>query len=310
MDEDTIISRIESILPDKKSPDVVLGIGDDTAVIKWKDDLLLFTCDTLVEGTHFRREYFPLYNLGWKSMAVSASDIYAMGGEPKFSLLSLGIPGGREEEIDEIYRGVRDFSSHFRVMVVGGNLTSSPFLWIESTIIGVVDEPITRQGAREGDLIVVTGYPGEARAGRELLEKGMEGYTDLKRRFLKPFPRREILKIIEKLSVNAMIDISDGVGRDLRRLLKESKKGAFLKKEKFPVSPALKDFGGEKAFHYFWGGGEDYEMLFTVPERVSLPSSIKGVSLTVIGKITGNEGEIATAEGELKVEGFDHFDSA
>ncbi len=307
MDENTIISRIETILPDKKNPDVVVGIGDDAAVVRWKDGLLLFTCDALVEGTHFRREYFPLYNLGWKVMAASASDIYSMGGVPKFALLSLGIPGGREKEIDEIYRGVKDFSSRFQVMVVGGNLTFSSFLWIESTVIGVAEEPILRRGAQEGDLIVVSGYPGEARAGRELLEKGIKGYTHLKEKFLKPSPRKEILKIVKEMQVRAMIDISDGVGKDLKRILKESRKGAFLKKDKFPISPALKDFSPEKAFHYFWGGGEDYEILFTVPEGSHLPPSIEGVNLTVIGRITGNEGEIITPEGKLEAEGFDHF---
>jgi len=309
MNEDKIVSEILSILSNQQNSDVLLGIGDDTAVIRWENSFLLFTCDTLVEETHFRREYFPLYNLGWKGMAVSVSDIYAMGGEPKFALVSLGVPKGEEEKIREIYRGIKDFSSHFHLSVVGGNLSSSPFFWIEVAVIGKTDRPITRKGAKDGDLIVVSGYPGEARAGRELLEKRLKGGEHLKERFLQPYPRKEILKIIEKLPVNSMIDISDGVGKDMGRILKASGKGAYLEREKFPLSSSLKSLAREKSFRYFWEGGEDYEMLFTVSGEVSIPPSIEGVPLTVIGRVTGNKDEINTSQGVLKIEGFDHFGS-
>ncbi len=309
MKENEIIKLLKNFLPSNtSSSNVVVDIGDDTAVINWDGSLLLFTCDTLVEGTHFHRKYFSLYNLGWKSMAVSISDIYAMGGEPEFALVSLGLPEGEENNILEIYKGIKDFASEFHVKVVGGNLSSSPFLWTEVTALGKVDKPITRGGAKEGDLIVVTGYPGEAQAGRRLLEEGKNGYEELKRKFLKPHPRKEILDIKKKIPLNSLIDISDGVGVDLERLIKSSGRGAYLKEEDFPISSSLKSLFGRESFDYFWGGGEDYELLFTVPEKVKVPSSIKGIDLRVIGKIISDEGKIITSKGKIQVKGFDHFE--
>ncbi|MCD6522017.1 thiamine-phosphate kinase [Candidatus Calescamantes bacterium] len=304
MREEEIIEFLRNFLAGRNEG-VLVGIGDDAAVVKLGGERIVLTCDTLEEGVHFLRDYFPLYFLGWKGMAVSISDIYAMGGEPLYSLVSLGVV--EESGVEEIFRGVKEFSSQFKVEVVGGNLVRSDRWWIEVFSLGRVENPILRSGAKIGDLIVITGYPGEASAGRKVLEEGRNGYSELKERFLKPYPRKEILEIKEEFSLTSLIDISDGVGRDLYRILKESEKGAEIFPDYLPISRSLKDFAGEKAFHYFWSGGEDYELIFTVEKGVNLPSCWKELPLTIIGEITGDVGVIKSGEQILEPAGYEHF---
>ena len=290
-----------------KKEGVRVDIGDDGAIVEEGGIQWVFTCDLLEEGIHFKRDYFSPYYLGWKGVAVSVSDIYAMGGEPLYALVSLSMPSGEEEIVKEIYQGVRDFSQEFRVKVVGGNLSTSSGWKIDVFGVGKVESPILRRGAQKGDLIVVTGYPGEASGGRILLEKGVKGYEEIKKRFLKPYPRREILQIRRKFPLTSLIDVSDGVGRDLWRILIASEKGALLFPEKFPLSPELCEIFGEEAERLFWRGGEDYELIFTIPGSVKIPSHWQGLKLTVIGEITEEKGKIRTPQGILREEGFDHF---
>ncbi len=311
MREEQIIEEILHTLGEKTSS-VKLGIGDDdTALLRWGKREILFTCDCLVERIHFSLDYFTLRDIGWKAMAVNVSDIFAMGGNPRYALVSMGIPKGLIEKIGEIYEGIKEFSLNFKVEVVGGNLSLSPFLWVDVSMLGEVKRIIRRDGARPQDKIILTGPVGEARAGREILEKRLKGYPTLVKKFLRPYPRREVLQWMDKgITFNSGIDISDGLGKDLYRILKASGVGAFIYPEKIPFSKELLEFAGEKkAFSYAWGGGEDYEMILTLTslEWERLRSLTPSPPFSCIGEIVEGKPCIDSPQGLLSPNGFDHF---
>lgn len=290
---------------------VVTGIGDDTAVLKCeKDWWLLLTCDTLVEGIHFSRKT-PAYRVGWKAMGCNLSDIAAMGGIPLFAVVSLACPASTSvRKIDGLYAGMMDLAKRFDVSVVGGDTVEQRGgLCITVSLLGKINRNghITRSGAKPGDAICVTGSLGGSLFGKHLA-------------FI---PRVEEARVLAtKCSPTAMIDISDGLASDLLKLLKASRVSAEISEEAIPISEdsvrAAKR-GGMPPVEHALHDGEDFELLFTLPEdnvgkclrlfrrRFSTP-------VTIIGKVKKGQKKpiVRRADGSsvsLVPRGYEHFQS-
>lgn len=307
--------------------DVVVGIGDDCAVLRRGNILEVITTDCLVEGTHFHPGWLSMGDIGFKAMAVNISDVAAMGAVPRHAVITLFIPDGTTpEDIDNLYDGIEACAAGAGVGLVGGDIVRihGPFA-VSITLSGTCerDDLVMRSGAREGDIIVVTGTLGEAAVGMEYLAagRGPEGPAAeyAVARFKRPVPRHvESRVIVEKLQPTAMIDISDGLIADLWHILEMSKAGVSLSGEAVPVGEGvLRWFDGDRgsALALAIRGGEDYELLFTVKEKyedaLAEVEKETGLKLTAIGRIASKKaGFVLEAEGEqteLKPGGFDHF---
>ena len=307
-----LIGRIRDLFP---APEGVEGIGDDCAVLPQRSgrDTLVST-DLLIEGTHFLREDIPPYRLGWKSAAVNVSDIAAMGGRPVATFLSVALPADLDASwMDEFLRGYAELSGRFGVALLGGDTTASPDrLCINVAVLGECPAGAARlrSHAQPGDRICVTGPLGDSAAGLKAILEGVERDADVQalidRHYL-PLPRvEEGLRLAATPGVHAMMDISDGIGSDLRHILDASGAGAQVDLAALPLSPALQ----RVCARYGWdaaalatGGGEDYELLFTcTPEA----EKALGVPHTVIGTITAGTAIEWLGAGR-SVCGFDHF---
>lgn len=283
----------------KLDSSVVKGIGDDTAVIKWtRDKYLLFTCDMVIEDIHFKRRDAKPFQVGWKAMARNISDIAAMGGIPRYALVSVGIdPGLPVSYARELQRGILSAAKTFKINVVGGDTSRSKKLIIDVSLIGEVEKKnlVLRSGARKDDLILVTGAIGGSSKGKHL---------DF-------IPRlKEARQIVGSFKVNSMIDVSDGLILDLSRILDASSAGARLFKNTIPVSRDADSF--EKAI----SEGEDFELLFTMSiaqARRFFKTMLAKMKtpVTLIGQITDRRKGfvLVTDEGERKMggTGYLHF---
>jgi len=314
-----------------KNPGTVKGVGDDAAVINTNGKLMLLSTDLLVEGIHFDLTYVPLRHLGYKAAVVNFSDIAAMNGVPKQLTVSMALSNRFSlEAIDEIYHGIRVGCNKYNVDLVGGDTSSSlSGLMLSLTITGEVDpdEVVYRDGAKESDLLCVTGDLGGAYAGLLVLEREKEvykanpamqpeltGYDYILSRQLKPEARTDIRNVLEGIGVHptSMIDISDGLASEILHICKQSNVGCRLYEEKIPVDPETLNTAVE--FRIVptvcaLNGGEDYELLFTVKqEDYEKISSVSGIS--VIGHMTAasDGAHILTTDGlamELTSQGWD-----
>ena len=295
-----------------KLESTVKAIGDDAAVIDFKEKQTLVSTDFLVEGVHFDLAYMPLKHLGYKAVMVNLSDIYAMNGTATQVTVSIAVSNRFPvEALEELYAGVQLAAKTYNIDVVGGDTTSSTSgLIISVTAIGYAEkEDIAyRNGAKPNDLLVVTGDLGAAYMGLQVLERekqvfkanpnsqpDLDQYTYLIERQLKPEARKDIPGLLKALEVQptSMIDISDGLSSEIIHLCKNSKTGANLFEEKIPLDPALisvcEEFEIDSTMVAL-SGGEDYELLFTISQDDY--DNIKGnPNLTVIGHMTEeNEG--------------------
>jgi thiamine-monophosphate kinase len=308
----------------RRSPSVLIGMGDDAAALKISSaKSLLATTDMLLEGIHFDLSYTDFYSLGWKSAAVNLSDVAAMGGTPRFCLTSLGIPSSVSvEHIKDFYRGFGAvLRAHGTVLVGGDTCSARKDFVVNVMVLGEAEktELRTRAGARPGDRIFVTGELGDAAAGLELLKADVKrGASVVKRliqKHLRPEPRVEWgRKIALSRCAHAMIDVSDGLSSDLFRICEQSGVGAVIAAEKIPLSQQLcKAAGrlGKPPVHYALSGGEDYELLCTVPPGKIGRLRKLGLPVTEIGEITRTRKVlIADKRGKtkpFKPAGFDHF---
>lgn len=280
---------------------VVKGISDDAAVLKYtKDKYLLFASDMLVEDVHFTLKDATPYQIGHKALACNISDIAAMGGLPRFAVVSVGLPKNLTVRfVDKLYEGILNLARRFNVNIVGGDTNHSQKLVIDIAIIGEVKKKYvkTRGGAKINDVIMVTGaLGGSLKSGKHL------NFT----------PRlREAQRLVKDYRINSMIDISDGLSSDLEHILKESRVGAIIYEKKIPLSPyagSIKDALSD---------GEDFELLWTMPplEAVRLiENSRKGPDLSVseIGQIVDKHFGMSIVDKygkshRLNVFGFRHF---
>jgi thiamine-monophosphate kinase len=307
---------------------VRVGIGDDCAVLEPRPGAaLLATTDLLLEDVHFRRRWAEPADIGWKSVAVNLSDIAAMGGRPRWALVALACPQGTSpDEIEAFYEGALALARSHTVAIVGGDTSASPGGWmINVTLIGDAITPRLRSTARVGDAVAVTGSIGRSAAGLALLERdtappGVDA-TDLAAvtgAHLRPRPRvNEGQWLGEADGVTAMMDLSDGLGLDLPRLVGESGVGATIDVDRLPIDDATRAVGGALgADPTAWatGGGEDYELLLTcAPEALErLQRGLAeacGTRLTPIGEIVAGRSVRWVAGGrEVAVaRGYEHF---
>jgi thiamine-monophosphate kinase len=273
---------------------VVKGSGDDCAVLKFnKDKYQLFSCDMLVEGVDFYSNEKP-YLIGRKSLAVSISDIAACGGLPRYCLVSLGVTKRTSVEFtDKFLKGILDLAKEFKINIVGGDLTRSGQLMVDVSILGVVERRnlVLRSGAKEGDIIFVTGRLGGSISGKHL----------------KFIPRvKEARFLVRNFKINAMIDISDGLAQDLGHILQESKVGANIYEDLIPLSKEARNL--EDALY----SGEDFELLFTVsPSEAKKIIRRRSVSFKPIGEIIKrNRLTLVDKKGKENIiclKGFRHF---
>jgi thiamine-monophosphate kinase len=309
--------------------DVIVGIGDDCAVLKRGNILEVLTTDCLVEGTHYQPGWLSMEDVGWKSMAVNVSDVAAMGAISRHAVITLFIPDRvTSEDIDHLYEGLEACAGEAGVGLVGGDIVriAGPFA-VSITLSGTceLDDLVLRSGAREGDVIVVTGSLGEAAAGMEYIRSGRApdrpAAVQSVARFRRPVARhKESRVLVEKLQPTSMIDISDGLIADLWHILEMSKVGVSLSGEAIPVGRGVLDLaGGDRAtaLALAMRGGEDYELLFTVSEKhadgLGEVAAEIGLDLTAIGRIASKKEGFVLAEGGVEAEvergGFDHFRS-
>ena len=331
--ENKLIERISKKFINKQDS-TILGVGDDSAIFKHSAaNQTVISTDMLVEGVHFDLMYTPLKHLGYKAIIVNVSDVCAMNSSPKQVLVSLAIPNKYSVEmIEEIYEGVFSACVNYNIDLIGGDTTANAGgLVISVTILG--DSPkkrlVKRSGANANDLIVVTGNLGGAYLGLQILEREKMIFTDntniqpelgvhsyVLQRQLKPEARIDIINQLSGLNIvpSSMIDISDGLSIDLQHVCKKSNLGFKIFEDKIPIAPESKKTAQELsldpticALH----GGEDYELLFTVPtETHSKIESIKECS--IIGHMASNikTKELITVSGSsvnLEKEGWDSF---
>lgn len=311
------------------------GIGDDAAVIVQRAGReTVITTDLLVEEIDFRRATIPARLLGHKALAVSLSDIAAMGALPRWALLSIGLPREVWEShfVDDFYEGFFALAERTGVALVGGDVSRTPErIVVDSIVLGetMAGRAVLRSGARPGDHIFVTGTLGGAAAGLRFLERGSQvekrkdfdhQARDIERlilRQLQPEPRAGwgALLGMEGLAT-AMIDTSDGLSSDLAHLCRESRTGAQVEAARLPVNPSLRRLCGRRALdplQLALHGGEDFELLFTIRPRDlrRLPRRVDGVPATYIGDVTRGAGHIQVIEGRrewtLQPGGFTHF---
>ncbi len=288
-------------------PSTIKGVGDDAAVINYEDLQTVISTDILIEGVHFDLTYVPLRHLGYKSVIVNLSDVYAMNAHPKQILVSIALSNRfKLEAIEELYSGMLAACKKYKVDLVGGDTTASlSGLVISITAIGgVKKEDITyRNGAKESNLLCVSGDLGGAYMGLQILEReksvfkenpklqpDLEGKDYLLERQLKPEARKDIIETLHSIGIKptAMIDVSDGLSSEILHLCSQSDVGVELYEEKIPIDSltyeTAREFNLDPTLCAL-SGGEDYELLFTVDinEYEKLKNSM---DITIIGHIT------------------------
>jgi len=313
-----------------KNNSSIYGVGDDAAVLSYPDKQVLVTTDLLMEGVHFDLTYVPLKHLGYKAAIVNMSDIYAMNGTPKQIIISVALSKRFcIEDMEELYAGIRLACEQYNVDIVGGDTSSSlTGLAISITCIGEADKDkvVYRNGAKDTDLICVSGDLGAAYMGLQLLEREksvLKGDKDMQPDFagkeyllerqLKPEARKDIIEELAKLGIrpSSMMDISDGLSSELMHICTQSKVGCRVYEEHIPIDYQTAVMAEEFNMNLTTcalNGGEDYELLFTVPiadhEKISEMKSVK-----MIGHITKKDLGCAliTRDGqefELKAQGW------
>ncbi len=311
----------------QKSPTVSgvhRGIGDDAAEISLPaGHHLLTSTDLLIEDVHFRRDWTDYQALGHKAVAVNLSDIAAMGATPRYLYLGLACPGDTDlDDINMFLNGALDEAARHNVALVGGDTCRSPGPWLISVTIegsAPANQAIGRDGAQAGDLIMVSGSLGDSALALQMLCEGQTPDAELLARHHRPTAQVELgRQLAERGLARAMIDISDGLAGDLEHILQASRVDGVIDEELLPLSAAFRRAtDGRAALRQLaLYGGEDYELLFTVPpDRVAEVSAL-GVqlqlSITRVGIIQQGSGRLSLRDGTgaihpLQVRGYDHF---
>lgn len=297
-----LIKRLKNILNQDK-------IGDDTALIDLNSTKINITCDAMIEDIHFRISY-PPESIGFKAISVNVSDIVANAGEPMCGLISLLLPTNiKESFVERIYDGIKSACKFYNIEIVGGNISKASKLGIDVFLIGKIDRFVSREGAKLGDDIVVSGTLGDSHAGFRLLEekRQYEPYElNLIERHLRPTARIDYINHIRKYA-NACMDISDGLSSDIWHLAERSNVVIELYKDKLPISKELNLYALKKnvsAYDIALSGGEDYQLLFSQNPKYFNPF----FDNTIIGKVIDYGKPMVLLDGkELKRTGFDHF---
>lgn len=318
-----LIKCISSFCASSQEQGVVRGIGDDCAALKFDKPLVLVSTDLLIENVHFKRAWTTPFQLGFKSLAVSVSDIAAMRGIPRFFLLSISFPSSfTVQEVTELYAGARALAQKQGIHIIGGDTSASDkdTLFINGTILGEADDIVNRSGACVGDKIYITNPTGDSSAGLFLLQK-MNTHVDLTKKHLVTETGEDLSAFISLIhrhlmpkprfithlqNVTSMIDVSDGLLQDLGHILDESKTGARVYLDRIPLSEPLKkmaDTFDKDPYEFALKGGEDYELLFTSPDDI--PGFYCIGEITKQGKTLIDHKGKSVSFGEKG--GYDHF---
>ncbi len=295
------------------SKDVVVGIGDDTAVLKYdKDNYLLFTTDMLVENDHFSLKYSTPEQIGMKAIEQNVSDIAAMGGLPKFAVISLALPNNASVGfVDRLYNGINKKSKKYKINIVGGNITHSKEIVVNVALIGFVEKEYLalRSEARIGDLIFCSGDVGKSSIGLELLKNNKNGNSIKKH--LEPECRLDLARKLVKVGINSMIDVSDGIASEIKHVCGRSNVSAVIYADKIPISKDTiidsKKLNRDPVDFALYGG-EDFELAFTADKNKL--EQLKKYDARVIGEIVDKKYGIKLIKNNKKQNfesGFDHF---
>lgn len=316
-----------------KNPTTIKGVGDDAAVLDFKNQQVVLTTDLLIEGVHFDLSYMPLKHLGYKAVVVNISDVCAMNATPTQITVSIAISNRFPlEAIEELYGGIKIACEKYDVDLIGGDTTSSTKgMLISITALGVLkaEEVVYRSGAKPNDLLVVSGDLGASYLGLQVLERekqvflvnpqsqpDLSNYDYLVERHLKPEARKDIIEMLKELDVKptSMIDISDGLSSEILHICKQSNMGCKLYEDKIPLDQQVISTCEEfniNSTTVALSGGEDYELLFTVAQEDF--DKIKGnPSMTIIGFMTEAKEGVnlitrANQQIELTAQGWNSF---
>jgi thiamine-monophosphate kinase len=323
--ESAILQRIESLAtePSSRQSGLVVGIGDDAAIFKATPGFdQILTCDWFLEGTHFLRDTHPPGAVGWKCLARAVSDVAAMGGVPRCFLLSLALPTAHVGSwLTEFLRGLRRASKRFSCALAGGDTTRRKDILINVTVVGEVRRgtAVLRSGAKPGDIVFVSGRLGEAELGLRYIRAGKrptKSSDPVLQKHLYPEPRLALGHwLAEARLASAMMDLSDGLSTDLPRLCAASGVGARLTEAHIPTIrlPEKKLRSASDPLNLALHGGDDYELLFTVPlrKRKRVPRFFQGLPITAIGEITSQRTLLLTQENGSEIRllnrGWDSF---
>jgi thiamine-monophosphate kinase len=307
------IARVRRLVASRD--DVEVGIGDDCAVARVGRRRLLLTTDALVEGVHFRRSWDQPAGLGRRAFTVNASDVAAMGGRPRYALLSLAAPKtALSDDVTAMVRGFVKAASAHGCALIGGNLAAAPRWIISVTLVGEpCGEPLLRSGARAGDLVYVSGTLGGAAYAREILLGRRSGNQAATLPFRRPTARLALGAALARArAASAAIDVSDGLLQDLQHVCEASGVGAVVDASRLPCARSLRRLTPEKRLAHALAGGEDYELVFTVRRAQAdrLPRLCAGTPIACIGAIVpGAKVRVVGADGSgaRLARGFDHF---
>jgi len=301
---------IDRITKKPKDKDIIVGIGDDAAVVKIKKGLQVLTTDTLVEGDHFRREWFSAKQIGMKAIEINISDVAAMGAIPKYVLVSLALPKDLDVEfVDGFYDGMWKTCDKYNIEIIGGNMAHSKEIVISITLTGEVDKKnlCLRSGAKPGDFIFVSGQLGNGRAGLRVFQENIKGFEKVKKAYLEP--KAQLKSALEVAPyANSMEDISDGLASEIKHICEQSKCGAIIYKDKIPIKDDVRKVAknlGEDEYNYALFGGEDFELVFTVSKN-----NLNKINGYLVGEITKNKKVQLFSAGKiinLANYGYDHF---
>jgi thiamine-monophosphate kinase len=300
---------------------LLIGIGDDAAAWKSESSVQLATTDSLIQDIHFELGISTWGEVGWKAIAVNLSDIAAMGGVPRYVMVSLALPGETEVDcVTSMYQGMLEIAGRFEVAIIGGNISSASKVMVSVALLGILEgkSMLTRHSAKIGDQIAITGYTGLSAGGLQMLRHNLKFDEEATRLFraahLKPVPRINEGQALLNNGIKSAIDISDGLIADLSHICEASNVGARITQSLIPIHPLLQANFKDDCQQFALSGGEDYELLFTAPaQSIRKVQKILPCPVTVIGEIIGKmAGQVILTDAGgnnvlLQSKGWEHF---
>jgi len=317
-----LIDLLARMVGASRDEHLLIGIGDDAAAWQGDASIQLATVDSFIQDVHFPSGTASWQELGWKALAANLSDIAAMGGVPRYALVSLALPEDTEvDDVTNLYTGMLELAGQYGVAIIGGDISRAPLVAITITILGNAKDRdkhiLTRSAAEPGELVAVTGKLGAAAAGLEMLTKKLQfdpqATACFNGAFLHPYPRIAEGQLLVDQGVKTAIDLSDGLISDLNQICKASQVSARVEIDRVPIEPRVKAQFGEKSPELALSGGEDYELLFTArAEVIDRVKRAAACPITVIGEIVaGKEGvTLVDSQGNpinLGKVGWEHF---
>lgn len=311
------MALIDLIKRKPKRKEILVGIGDDAAVVRFGNKNLVLKTDVVVENDHFSLKWFSPKQIGMKAIEVNVSDFGAMNSKPLYCLISLNLRKNTSVEfVKQLYDGIYSACNKYEIDVVGGNMSHGKEIFLSIAMIGesVNENFCLRKSAKIGDLIVSSGTLGESSCGFNLIKKKISGFERIKKKHLEPKAQLKKALSIAQFA-NAMEDVSDGLAAEVKNICKASKKGAIIFWNKIPVSKkcvkASKKLG-KLAQNFALFGGEDYELIATISSQnlKKLQKLKEFENIAIVGKIVAGKKVFLEKSGkkiELKKSGFDHF---